>query len=125
LHRVAKLIERHRGIGEGTTSEIAHEGLHGGPLIAKKVVELGQNQRRNVACPRPVDGLLKQDVVRSRLDGIGEKRAGVADEGRRASDDHRTARPRRPARGAPEWSPRSWVAGAGYTARAPGTIAAG
>lgn len=87
-HRTRQLAERRGRVGEGTSGEILHERLHRRALVAKEVVDLGEDETRNVTGARPVDGVAKELVVWRALDEVVDERAGVAKEGGRATDRH-------------------------------------
>jgi len=97
FHGPLETVERRWSISECPSCEVVHEDIHGRALVAQEVIELRQHQARNLARARQVDRVAKAPVVRRTFHKVVEQRAGVADQGGRATDGHRTARARRPA----------------------------
>ena len=88
LHRASELIERRRRVCERPTREIVHERLHATPLVAKEVIDLGQNQGRDVPGARSVDLFPKAPMIRRALDEVVDEGTSVADQRRRVSGGH-------------------------------------
>jgi len=80
VHRTRELADRRRRVGEGAAREILHERLHRRALAAKEVIDLGEDETRNVTGPRLVDSVAKEPMVWCALDEIVDERPGVADE---------------------------------------------
>lgn len=88
VHRTRELAEGWRRVGEGTARQILHERLHRCAFVAKEVVDLGEDESRNVARAGLVDDAAKAPVVWRALDEIVDERAGVADERGCATGGH-------------------------------------
>jgi len=80
VDRTRELAKGRRCVREGAAREILHERLHRRALAAKEVIDLGEDETRNIAGARLVDGVAKEPVVWCALDEIVDERAGVADE---------------------------------------------
>jgi len=95
LHRACELTSRRWRVREGTCGEIPHERMHRGTLVPQEVVDFREHETGDVARASPVDGAAEQLVVGRGLDEVLDERPGVADERRRATGRHGTARARR------------------------------
>lgn len=63
FHRTRQLPDRRWRIGESASGEILHERVHRRPVGAKEIIHFGENESRNVASARPIDGAPKEPVV--------------------------------------------------------------
>lgn len=88
FHRTRELTNCRWSVGEGAACEVLHERLHRVALAAKEVVDLGEDETRNVAGACLIDGGAKELVVWRALDEIVDERPGVADKSRCATGRH-------------------------------------
>ena len=88
IHRTGELTDGWRRVGERATGDILHEHAHRPALVAKEVIDLGEDETRNVAGPCLVNGIAEPPVVGRALDEIVDKRTGIADQRSRATGRH-------------------------------------
>ena len=59
LHRAGELAQRRRHVGKGAASDVLHEDLHRSALVAKEVIDFGEDETRNVAGASAINRVTK------------------------------------------------------------------